>query len=83
MNKITNNLPASIDQFLMDMAQQTELFNYGDISTFAEKCTKKDIKNLNAFKEEVEELWSYGVEDDDEDLNALYQEIKNIVKKED
>lgn len=83
MNRITNTLPASIDQFLMDIAQQTELFNYGDISTFAEKFTKKDVKNLNAFKEEVEELWSYGVEDDDEDLNYLYQEIQNIVKKED
>lgn len=82
MNKITNTLPASIDQFLMDMAQQTELFNYADISTFAEKCTKKDIKSLNVFKRKVKELWSYEVEDDDEGLNVLYQEIKNIIKKE-
>lgn len=82
MNKLTNTLPASIDQFLMDMAQQTELFNYGDISTFAEKCTQKDIKSLNVFKGKVKELWSYEVEDDDEGLNVLYQEIKNIIKKE-
>ena len=80
MNNITNTLPAGIDNFLMNVAQSIGCFDYTDISNFGEKCTKKDIKKIKDIKEEIEELWEYGVEEDDEDLQNLCEELTNIIK---
>ena len=78
-NRITNNLPASIDSFLMGLAQTADYVNidYHDISIFADRATDADINKLKKLKHEYENIVD---SDDEESLIICSQEIEKIIK---
>ena len=79
-NPITNNLPAKLDQFLMDMAQTVGPFDYSDIMHFADRISdvKKD-KNIAVLRKlyvAAKDAAEYG---DDEELSIIGEDINDIV----
>ena len=76
-NLITNTLPPIIDQFLMDMAQTTNAFDYNDVSKFAKRATEEDIKKLKNLRRK----WLRDAEMmEDDELEAFGQKVASIVK---
>lgn len=76
-NSITNELPESIDQFLMDMAQTTNAFDYNDISKFAKRATEEDIKKLKNLRRK----WLRDAEMmEDDEVEAFGKKVASIVK---
>lgn len=78
-NAVSANLPSSIDSFLQDIAQMTELLSYQDIMNF--KPSDEDIKKL-AFL--IKKIKSFIKTNDieDEEISELpeIKEIVNIIK---
>lgn len=79
-NPITNNLPAKLDQFLMDMAQTVGPFDYSDIMHFADRISdvKKD-KNIAILRKLYLAAKDAAEYDDDEELSIIGEDINDIV----
>lgn len=79
-NPITNNLPAKLDQFLMDMAQTVGPFNYSDIMHFADRISdvKKD-KNIAVLRKLYVAAKDAAEYDDDEELSIIGEDINDII----
>lgn len=79
-NPITNNLPAKLDQFLMDMAQTVGPFDYSDIMHFADRISdvKKD-KNIAILRKLYSAAKDAAEYDDDEELSIIGEDINDIV----
>lgn len=79
-NPITNNLPAKLDQFLMDMAQTVGPFDYSDIMHFADRISdvKKDknIAILRKLYSAAKDAAEYG---DDEELEIIGEDLNDII----
>lgn len=79
-NPLTNNLPASIDQFLMDMAQTVGPFDYGDVIKFADKIadvkTDKNIAIIRKLHAKAKEAAEY---DDDDEFAAIGEDLNDII----
>ena len=76
-NSITNELPESIDQFLMDIAQTTNVFDYNDISKFAKRATEEDIKKLKNLRRK----WLRDAEMmKDDEVEAFGKKVASIIK---
>lgn len=91
-NKITNDLPENINDFLMDLSQQTELISYSDIMYLGNVWNKLDsINHKNLLKQSIEigversqelledflDLDIYEAMEEDDDVNF---EITNLVE---
>lgn len=82
-NRIGNNefVPDYIDQFLEDVAQQTELFDYGDIIAFERDVFAPNDKNVRALKKLYKQAHeAEGYEDVEEVIERTYFEVASIVK---
>lgn len=79
-NPITNNLPAKLDQFLMDMAQTVGPFDYSDVMHFAARISdvKKD-KNIAVLRKLYLAAKDATEYDDDEELSIIGEDINDIV----
>ena len=79
-NPLTNNLPTSLDQFLMDMAQTVGPFDYGDVIKFADKIadvkTDKNIATIRKLYKAAKEAAEY---DDDEEFAAIGEDLNDII----
>ena len=79
-NPLTNNLPAAIDQFLMDMAQTVGPFDYGDVIKFADKIadvkTDKNIAIIRKLYKAAKDAAEY---DDDDEFNAIGEDLNDII----
>ena len=76
-NTITNELPESIDQFLMDIAQTTNAFDYNDVSKFAKRATEEDIKKLKNLRRK----WLRDAEMmEDDEVEAFGKKVASIIK---
>lgn len=79
-NPITNNLPANLDSFLMDMAQMVGPFDYSDIMHFANKIsdvkTDKNVKIIRKLYAAAKDAKEY---DDDEELSLIGEDLNDIL----
>lgn len=79
-NPLTNNLPAAIDQFLMDMAQTVGPFDYGDVIKFADKIadvkTDKNIAIIRKLYKAAKDAAEY---DDTDEFNAIGEDLNDII----
>lgn len=76
-NSITNELPESVDQFLMDIAQTTNAFDYNDVSKFAKRATEEDIKKLK----NIRRKWLRDAEMmEDDEVEAFGKKVASIIK---
>ena len=75
-NTITSTLPKVLDKFLMDCAQMWCNFDYTDISKFAERATKEELKALNAIRLDLKD----GFDEDDPEVKDIFHEVERIVK---
>lgn len=72
-------VPDFIDQFLEDVAQFSNLFDYSDIIAFERDVFAPNDKNVKALKKlyrQAKEAMEY---DDEEDLNRIYQDVADLV----
>lgn len=79
-NPITNNLPAKLDQFLMDMAQTVGPFDYSDIMHFADRISdvKKD-KNIAIIRKLYKAAKDAAEYDDTDEFNAIGEDLNDII----
>ena len=79
-NSLTNNLPTSLDQFLMDMAQTVGPFDYGDVIKFADRIvdvkTDKNIATIRKLYAKAKEAAEY---DDDEEFAVIGEDLNDII----
>lgn len=80
-NRIGNNefVPDSIDQFLKDVAQFSNLFNYTDIIAFERDVFVPNDKNVKALKKLKTRAKTAAEYDDEEEINQIYQDVADIV----
>ena len=76
-NPITNELPASLDNFLQDMCQMYCDMNYTDASKFAKRATPEDIKALRKLYKKFKEVAEY---DDEDEIAEIAVSVEDLVK---
>lgn len=72
-NKLTNNLPGHLDEFLMDVAQGvygTSTLNYKTIHSFAKEADENDIHLLG--------ILYYDIVDNEEDESKI-KELETFI----
>lgn len=79
-NPLTNNLPADLDQFLMDMAQTVGPFDYSDVMKFANKISDvKTDKNIAIIRRLYAAAKNATECDDDDEFFAVGEDLNDIV----
>lgn len=80
-NSLTNCLPPSIDEFLMDLAQIQGTFTYLDVYNFAKKgVTKEQIAKLRSLRRKYINEMQYDEESDK--IKAIADQAATIIKSE-
>lgn len=80
-NRVGNNefVPDYIDQFLEDVAQYSELFDYSDIIAFERDVFAPNDKNVKALKNLYRQAKEAIEANDEEDMNRIYQDVADLV----
>lgn len=80
-NRVGNNefVPDYIDQFLEDVAQYSELFDYSDIIAFERDVFTPNDKNVRALKKLYRQAKEAIEANDEEDMNRIYQDVADLV----
>lgn len=80
-NRVGNNefVPDYIDQFLEDVAQYSELFDYSDIIAFERDVFAPNDKNVKALKKLYRQAKEAIEANDEEDMNRIYQDVADLV----
>lgn len=79
-NQITSQLPAAIDQFLMDMAQMYCDFDYQDITNFANKANEDDIRKVTNIRRSLNRRFDNGYQEDDPSVIELFNKLTELIK---
>lgn len=80
-NRVGNNefVPDFIDQFLEDVAQYSNLYDYGDIIAFERDVFAPNDKNVKALKKLYRQAKEAAETNDEEDMNRIYQDVADLV----
>lgn len=79
-NQITSELPATIDQFLMDMAQMYCDFDYQDITNFANKASEDDIRKVTNIRRSLNRRFDNGYQETDPSVIELFNKLTELIK---
>jgi len=75
LNESSNELPFSMDSFLQDIAQQTEVITYGDIYNF--EVTPPNLSKLKSLRAKIERTVNTTGEFDSRELKELSKFLKS------
>lgn len=80
-NRIGNNefVPDFIDQFLEDVAQYSNLYDYEDIIAFERDVFAPNDKNVKALKKLYRQFKEALECDDEKGMNQIYQDVADLV----
>lgn len=79
-NPITDTLPPSIDQFLMDIAQVQGGIDYTDVSNFGKRATKEQIAKLRSLRRKYNNEMQY--DEESEVVKNIVAQVVAVVKSE-